>query len=35
MWDYIGGFGVVTKPNGQPVVDDVTVNALGRAVPSY
>jgi endoglucanase len=35
MWDYIGGFGVVTKPNGQPVVDKVTVKTLGRTVPRY
>jgi hypothetical protein len=35
MWDYSGGFGVVTKPNGQPIVDEVTVKALGRVVPHY
>ena len=34
MWDYSGGFGVVTKQNGQPVPDDVTVKALGRTLPS-
>ena len=33
MWDYSGGFGVVTKQNGQPVPDDVTVRALGRTLP--
>jgi len=33
MWDYSGGFGVVTKQNGQPVPDDVTVKALGRTLP--
>lgn len=33
MWDYSGGFGVVTKPQGQPVVDPVTVRALGMKVP--
>jgi len=33
MWDYSGGFGVVTKHNGQPVPDDVTVKALGRTLP--
>ena len=32
MWDYSGGFGVVTKQNGQPVPDDVTVKALGRTL---
>jgi aryl-phospho-beta-D-glucosidase BglC (GH1 family) len=35
MWDYSGGFGVVTKPNGQPIVDELTVKALGRTVPHY
>jgi len=35
MWDYSGGFGVVTKPSGQPIVDEVTVKALGRIVPHY
>lgn len=29
MWDYSGGFGVVTKTNGQPVPDEVTLRALG------
>ncbi len=30
MWDYRGGFGVVTKQNGQPAqVDDSVVKALG------
>jgi endoglucanase len=30
MWDYRGGFGVVTKENGQPAqVDDSVVKALG------
>ena len=33
MWDYSGGFGVVTKPNGVPVPDEVTVKALGRTIP--
>jgi aryl-phospho-beta-D-glucosidase BglC (GH1 family) len=33
MWDYSGGFGVVTRQNGQPVPDEVTVKALGRAMP--
>lgn len=34
MWDYDGGFGVVTRPNGQAVADPVTVQALGLTVPS-
>lgn len=34
MWDYSGGFGVVTKENGQPVVDEITVKALGRTMPA-
>jgi endoglucanase len=29
MWDYSGGFGVVTKENGKPVADEVTLKALG------
>jgi endoglucanase len=30
MWDYRGGFGVVTKENGKPAqVDDLVVKALG------
>jgi endoglucanase len=29
MWDYSGGFGVVTKQNGKAVLDDGTVAALG------
>jgi endoglucanase len=34
MWDYSGGFGVVTKTQGQPaVVDEVTVRALGLQLP--
>jgi hypothetical protein len=35
MWDYSGGFGVVTRPNGQPTVDEMTVKALARTVPHY
>lgn len=34
MWDYDGNFGVVTKPNGQPVADPVTIRALGMTVPA-
>ncbi len=29
MWDYSGGFGVVTTQNGKHVLDDDTVKALG------
>ena len=32
MWDYSGGFGVVTKPQGQTVVDLLTVAALGLRI---
>ncbi len=34
MWDYSGGFGVVTKPQGQPVADPVTLKALGLQMPA-
>ena len=34
MWDYSGGFGVVTKQNGHNVPDEVTVKALGLKMPS-
>ncbi len=33
MWDYSGGFGVVTRANGHPLVDDLTAKALGRTTP--
>jgi len=33
MWDYSGGFAVVTKENGKPIPDELTVKALGRTVP--
>jgi endoglucanase len=33
MWDYSGGFGVVTRATGRPVPDEVTVRALGRTMP--
>lgn len=34
MWDYSGGFGVVTKTNGQSAVaDEATVKALGLSTP--
>jgi len=29
MWDYAGGFGLVTKQSGQIVVDQPIVSALG------
>jgi len=35
MWDYSGGFGVVTKQEGHPAVPDgVTVKALGLKLPT-
>jgi len=34
MWDYSGGFGVVTKENGKPVADEVTLKALGLKMPA-
>jgi endoglucanase len=34
MWDYSGGFGVVTKKEGQTAVDELTVRALGRTLPA-
>lgn len=34
MWDYSGGFGVVTKQNGQPIPDEVTLKALGLKIPA-
>lgn len=33
MWDYSGGFGVVTKKDGQTTVDELTAKALGRTMP--
>jgi aryl-phospho-beta-D-glucosidase BglC (GH1 family) len=33
MWEYAGGFGLVTKQNGQSVPDEETVRALGRTMP--
>lgn len=33
MWDYSGGFGVVTKTNGQATPDSVTIKALGLQMP--
>jgi endoglucanase len=32
MWDYSGGFGIITKENGQPQPDEITVRALGRTM---
>jgi endoglucanase len=34
MWDYSGGFGVVTKENGRTLPDPVTIYALGLKVPA-
>ena len=35
MWDYSGGFGVVTRQEGRPVVPDaVTVEAQGMKMPT-
>jgi endoglucanase len=34
MWDYSGGFGVVTKQNGTSVPDPVTLRALGLRAPA-
>jgi aryl-phospho-beta-D-glucosidase BglC (GH1 family) len=33
LWDYSGGFGVVTKNDGKAVADAVTVKALGLRLP--
>ena len=33
MWDYSGGFGVVTKKEGKAVPDEGTVKALGLKMP--
>jgi endoglucanase len=33
MWDYSGGFGVVTKKDGKATVDENTVKALGLHMP--
>ena len=33
MWDYSGGFSVVTKKNAQAVLDETTVKALGLRMP--
>ncbi len=35
MWEYHGGFGVVTSENGQATPDEATVKALGLTVRSY
>ena len=34
MWDYGGGFAVVTKQNGPAIPDEITIKALGRTVPA-
>ena len=33
MWDYSGGFALVVKQEGRAVPDELTVKALGRAMP--
>ena len=33
MWDYAGGFSVVTRPNGVSTPEPVTIRALGLTVP--
>ena len=35
MWEYHGGFGVVTTQNGQPVPDEQTLRSLGLTMRSY
>jgi len=35
MWEYHGGFGVVTSENGQPAPDGATLRALGLTMPKY
>jgi len=34
MWEYSGGFGVVTKQGGQSIPDESTVRALGLTLPA-
>jgi hypothetical protein len=34
MWDYAGGFSVVTRENGVSTPDAVTLRALGMTVPA-
>ena len=34
MWDYSGGFGVVTKKDGRTSPDEVTLKALGLKMPA-
>jgi endoglucanase len=34
MWDYSGGFGVVTKKDGKAVPDETTLKALGLRMPA-
>jgi endoglucanase len=33
MWDYSGGFGVVTKKDGKAMPDEVTLKVLGLRIP--
>jgi hypothetical protein len=34
MWDYNGGFGVVTNDDGHAMPDEVTLKALGLKMPA-
>jgi len=34
MWDYSGGFGVVTNRDTKAKLDEVTVKALGLTMPT-
>ena len=35
MWDYSGGFGVVTKKDGRATPDELTVTSLGLTLPGF
>jgi aryl-phospho-beta-D-glucosidase BglC (GH1 family) len=35
MWEYHGGFGVVTTQDGQPAPDEMTLRTLGLAMRNY
>jgi endoglucanase len=35
MWEYHGGFGVVTMQNGQPTPDEQTLRSLGLTMRTY
>ena len=34
VWEYTGGFGIVTKRDGQAIPDEPTIRALGRRATS-